>query len=44
MLIPKFDFVKVGDCPNNKDAITMVCGNLCDGDESCPGSQKCVNF
>jgi len=44
MLMPQFDCVKVGDCPSYSDSLIQptVCANLCNGDESCPGTQKCV--
>jgi hypothetical protein len=33
---------KVGTCPVIEDNRVGVCVSLCNGDESCPGSQKCV--
>ncbi len=44
MLLPQLECLKSGNCPSNQNAVMMVCGKLCDGDESCPGTQKCVIF
>ena len=33
---------KVGTCPVIEDNRVGVCVSLCNGDENCPGSQKCV--
>jgi hypothetical protein len=44
LLIPQFESTKLGECPpyNHTLIQSMVCANLCKGDESCPGTQKCV--